>query len=276
MGSHLSSQVKDWAHINEVLIKPLELVVPSVLVKCIIEYWIPSSWYKANDVNDLSDPSRLPLYQQGALQGYAVGQIRLGHCYSRGVGVKQNHKEAFRLYQLAQAQDDSEGEAWVAYYLYKGFPGVEKDERQSVYLSKLGVAKEHPFAYYTLSLYYRIRLKDPIERSRLCQKGADLGNSYAQNSLGYRYRRGDGLIQDYKKAVHYYTLASKQGNPIAQYNLANCYRDGVGVKKNLKETVRLYHLAAAQGEVGAQNGLGYCYEHGYGVKKDMKKIYKLV
>ena len=40
---------------------------------------------------------------------------------------------------------------------------------------------------------------------------AEQGNVFAQYNLGNRYRKGEGVPQDYKTAMKWYRLAAKQG-----------------------------------------------------------------
>ncbi len=46
------------------------------------------------------------------------------------------------------------------------------------------------------------------------------------------YYNGIGVVQDYKAAVKWYTLASEQGHTMAQTNLGFMYAEGHGVIKN--------------------------------------------
>ena len=49
------------------------------------------------------------------------------------------------------------------------------------------------------------------------------GFAEAQFSLGVMYDEGQGVRQDYYKAVEWYTKAAKQGYADAQFNLALMY-----------------------------------------------------
>jgi len=70
------------------------------------------------------------------------GKVELGHKYRKGQGVKQNHKEAFRLYQLAALEGDSDGEAWLACSYLEGEGGIIKNDNEAFRLSTLGVEKK--------------------------------------------------------------------------------------------------------------------------------------
>ena len=106
-------------------------------------------------------------------------------------------------------------------------------------------------------------------------KSVEQGNAVAQLRLGYCYEKGYGVEQNYEKAIEWYTKSAKQGNASAMYNLALCYQEGYGVEQNYEKAVEWYTKSAEQGNVIAQNNLGWCYEKGYGVVKDYRKAVEL-
>lgn len=59
---------------------------------------------------------------------------------------------------------------------------------------------------------------------------AEQGDPDAQFRLGYRYKSGRGIKQNYKKAVEWLTKAAIQGHSNAQYSLGACFNHGKGVK----------------------------------------------
>jgi hypothetical protein len=67
------------------------------------------------------------------------------------------------------------------------------------------------------------------------------------------YRRGQGIPQDYKSAVKWYTLAAEQGNAKAQGNLGLMYALGTGVLKDYVYAHMWGNIAATHGsESGAK------------------------
>ena len=94
------------------------------------------------------------------------------------------------------------------------------------------------------------------------------GVASAQYNLGLMYRNAEGVPQDDKTAVKWYTLAAEQDDASAQNNLGVMYRNGEGVPQDYKTAVKWYTLAAEQGHVSAQYNLGFMYENGYGVLRD--------
>ena len=97
---------------------------------------------------------------------------------------------------------------------------------------------------------------------------AEQGDSHAQYNLGQMYRKGLGVLQDYKTALKWYTRAAEQGYAHAQFNLGLMYYNGLGVPQDYKTAVKWYTLAAEQGVVDAQYNLGWMYYKGQGVSQD--------
>ena len=61
---------------------------------------------------------------------------------------------------------------------------------------------------------------------------AKKGIAEAQVGLGLLYGKGQGLLQDYRKAVTWFRLAADQGNEEAQFYIGMAYINGVIYKKN--------------------------------------------
>lgn len=109
---------------------------------------------------------------------------------------------------------------------------------------------------------------DFAEAVRCYRLAAEQGNAEAQISLGYMYRRGQGVPRDYTEALRWLRLAAEQGNAEAQFNLGYMYDGGQGVPQDYTEALRWYRLAADQGYAAAQVNLGYMYYAGQGVPQD--------
>ncbi len=87
--------------------------------------------------------------------------------------------------------------------------------------------------------------------------------------LGSRYEYGEGVPQDYKTAVKWYTLAADQGDAHAQFSLGLIYEYGKqGVPMDWKAAEKWLTLAVEQGYANAQYHLGYMYKNGAGVPQD--------
>lgn len=103
---------------------------------------------------------------------------------------------------------------------------------------------------------------------------ANQGDANAQFNLGFMYYTGDGVKQDYKEAIKWFTKSANQGNVNAQINLGAMYEEGIGVKKNYQEAIKWITRAANQGDTEAQTLLGARYYNGFGVKQDYKEAVK--
>ena len=76
---------------------------------------------------------------------------------------------------------------------------------------------------------------------------AEQGDADVQFILGVMYKNGQGVLQDDKEAVKWYTKAAEQGVAAAQFNLGVMYDTGEGVLQDDKEAVKWYTKAAEQG-----------------------------
>jgi TPR repeat protein len=84
-------------------------------------------------------------------------------------------------------------------------------------------------------------------------------HAIVQYNLGVMYDNGEGVPQDYKTALKWWTLAAEQGNAKAQFNLGLMYENGDGVPQDDESAVKWYTLAAVQGDAKAQYNLCVMY-----------------
>ena len=103
---------------------------------------------------------------------------------------------------------------------------------------------------------------------------ANEGDSEAQFKLGNMYYYGQGVNQDYAKAIEWYERAAEQGNAAAQFNLGLMYDFGKGVERDYAKAIEWYEKAAEQGDVYAQYKLGVMYENCEGVEQDYAKAFE--
>jgi TPR repeat protein len=88
---------------------------------------------------------------------------------------------------------------------------------------------------------------------------AEQGDANSQYNLGLLYARGEGVPQDYQKAIGWYQKAAEQGVPAAEYNLGVMYANGQGVPANPQEASKWFLKAAQEGVSGAETGLATIY-----------------
>ncbi|KAF8932764.1 hypothetical protein BGZ47_011194 [Haplosporangium gracile] len=99
------------------------------------------------------------------------------------------------------------------------------------------------------------------------RKAAEQGNINAQCCVGFMYERGQGVPRDEAKAMSWYFKAALQGNPPAQINIGFMYERA----QEYSKAIEWYHKAAIQGFSQAQTNLGFLYEHGQGTDRNYLK-----
>ena len=72
----------------------------------------------------------VPKLQAAADKGHKKAQYRLGRCYDKGYGVKENDQKAFELYQKSAKQDYAKGMYQVGRCYLKG-KGVAANEDEA-------------------------------------------------------------------------------------------------------------------------------------------------
>lgn len=85
--------------------------------------------------------------------------------------------------------------------------------------------------------YYEQRQFDLAEEYYLMAASLEYVDAY--ECLGYIYYYGRVGQPDYKKAFHYYKLASEKGNLVAAYKLADMYKNGYYVSKDYAKYVEI-------------------------------------
>jgi TPR repeat protein len=113
--------------------------------------------------------------------------------------------------------------------------------------------------------------QDYMKALEFTSKAADKGHRDAQAFLGALYLEGSGVQQDYKKAEKWFIKAAEQGAVQAQTNLGAMYAQGLGVQQNTQKAVEWLTKAAEQGDMDAQFNLGVIYTR----QRDYKKAYEL-
>ena len=77
----------------------------------------------------------------------------------------------------------------------------------------------------------------------------------SQAEWAQRYEHGEGVPQDYGRALQLYCAAARRGHAMAQYQLGWIYANGRGVAHDDTQAAAWFRLAAAQGDAPAQRML---------------------
>lgn len=96
---------------------------------------------------------------------------------------------------------------------------------------------------------------------------AELGDAEAQNNLGNMLLS----VGDYKHAEYWYLQASGQGIADAYYNLGAMYFNGEGVPQDFDRALELFRQGAKRGSGRAAFEIGLMYYSGKGVAVDVQQ-----
>ncbi|KAI9203621.1 uncharacterized protein BJ171DRAFT_137570 [Polychytrium aggregatum] len=193
-------------------------------------------YYRHHNYTDKAYKAAVKWWTKAANRGNQFAQYRLGDCYTSGNGAEKNIDTAQLWYQKAANQGNKD-----AIKALKELQSQRPMESSG----------------------------DGIERSEHWE-AAQQGDAEAQFNLGVCYEKGRGIIQDYPKAVKWWTSAANQGHANAQYNLGICHSLGIRVARDHTKAFEWFTKAANQGHARAQYGLGFCYEYGKGVSKNIE------
>jgi len=95
-------------------------------------------------------------------------------------------------------------------------------------------------------------------------QGADLGPNWSklikespviQTEWATRYEHGEGVAQDYGRAMQLYCVAARRGHVQAQYQLGWMFANGRGVARDDAQAAAWFRLAAARGDKPAKQML---------------------
>ena len=103
------------------------------------------------------------------------------------------------------------------------------------------------YGLVVLSLSFGMNISAVASDIEIIKVLADKGDAASQTALGLRYEIGNGVIQDYNKAVELYEKAAYQGYAPAQFSIGNMHYSGKGVRKDGGRAVEWFQKAANQG-----------------------------
>jgi TPR repeat protein len=181
--------------------------------------------------------SDIAMFRKEAKAGDVASMEELGNLYQNGNGVEKNYEQAVAWYRKA-------AEEWASSYAMTSLAYMLENG--------LGTPKNHKKA---LAAY---------------RKAAEWGDTTAMQVLGTWYLHGEGVEQDYGKALMYLREGSEKygGDPTAMTDLASMYANGWGVQQDYVQAAAWYRKAAKKGNVLAMSQMGRLYENGWGVEKN--------
>ena len=184
--------------------------------------------------------------------------------------VEQAHKE---LRQMA-IRGNTDAMHRLGYSYYYGESGYEKDWKLAYkwWKKSADLGNSHSMLELSIMLEHgegiRCNRKKAFE---YVKAAADAGLLRALTNLGYCYYWGIGTKKDVNAAVDCFKRVLEQKDcEVAAHNLAERYYAGEGVEQNYERAIELHRMAAKKEYPDSITRLGYMYIHGEGFPKNVK------
>ena len=200
-------------------------------------------------------------------------QISLAFLYKNGQGVEQDEEKAKKMFQAIIDQGCVEGYLGIAAFA----KGEENYQSALDAFNKVLEGTEQIYLCDAMnSIGYMYANGEGVEQDyakamEWYEKAADLGDSDAINYIGYMYLNGLGVEQDYGKAMEWFEKAVDLENSNAMDNIAVMYENGMGVEQDYGKAMEWFEKAANLGDFIAMDNIALMYENGLGVEQDYGK-----
>ena len=216
-------------------------------------------------------------YKNGEKDGPWVEYDRNGQLEEKGTfkngkkdGLWVAYHDNGQIYEKGTYKNGKEEGVWVAYNS-NGTVWTPKNFNNLIFDSKWAI----PRNARRLGTYKNGKLLGDFQKGLTAFKSGDYatarhewgliaetGDARAQYNLGLMSYKGQGVIQNFRKALRWFTRAAEQGDARAQYNLGVMYEHGVGTPLDREVATQWYQLAAKQGHAGAEKQLGPMFKDG--------------
>lgn len=195
-------------------------------------------------------------FNQSILQGYFLGYHSMGVRYYDGQGVVKDYSKAESYFQVAANMGYGNAWTYLGWMYWDGDENLPKNQEKAVACLKKCYELKEDTPINLIGLYYSN--SDNYEMAIHWWKiGYEKKDSSCAANLGWTYRYGKGIAQNYVKAVEYYKQAI-EWNPNDDYalsNLGDMYRNGYGVEQSLNIAKTYYCKSADLGNENAKKAL---------------------
>lgn len=157
---------------------------------------------------------------------------------------RHDYQAAFREFrQLAESGDARSQEYLGQMYLWG--EGVQQDLAVAERWTRKAAEQGYAPAQYWLGSIYDVFLKRPAEAVIWYRKAAGQSYSYAEFSLALIYEEGGrGTPQNYGEAFEWYRRAAEHGHGQAALHVGFMFRDGEGMEQDYVQAHMWFNIAA--------------------------------
>ena len=215
-----------------------------------------------------------------AKAGDADAMVSLGRYYWERIDENKSYGALARKWALRAAQKGNiVGMNDTGDYYYHGSYGARRSYENGFLWYSKAAELGSSYAMNSLSVCYREgkgTKRDVKKALEWTRKAAATGDAEGQNMLGVFLYAGCGIRKNSKKAMEMFREAAKQGDAWGLSNYADCLRLGIATTENYARALYNYRRASKQGSLYSKCRIGEMIMEGKGVKKDVKKGYKLI
>ena len=207
--------------------------------------------------------------REAAKQGNKLAIYRLADFLRDGKGVEKNDVEAIELLKQGVKLGSAECQASLAVaYLFGDH--VEVDKERAHNLLQLAKLQGYAWGTYLLGMTYEQGdgVSQNFDKAIECYKEIADEEPRAAYRLGYLSLWRDEHDQDLPAAAKWFMNAAERGNADAQLHLGIMLLNGYGVEESASKAEKWFKLAADQGNRSANRELGLLYVEGNGVSFD--------
>ncbi len=175
--------------------------------------------YSAYLFQNKKDEEAFKMIQSAANEGNKLAQFRVALCYMFGLGVKQDEKKSFYIFEK-MAEDNYPNAVYMIGSFYMADSGifVQRDSQKGWELIKKAAKLGSPYAQYEVAIQLSLNNDNQSfspDAIRLLINAADGGDLRAQYILALAYAKGEGVKPDLEKSMDYLAQCYDAGFPLA-------------------------------------------------------------
>eukprot|EP01129_Flabellula_baltica_P002013 TRINITY_DN1188_c0_g1_i12.p1 TRINITY_DN1188_c0_g1~~TRINITY_DN1188_c0_g1_i12.p1 ORF type:complete len:464 (-),score=132.12 TRINITY_DN1188_c0_g1_i12:18-1409(-) len=202
----------------------------------------------------------------------------LGDMYQQGTVVTQNNENAIK-YLTKASKTVPDAMVSLGLLKYNGI-GCDVDYIEAFELFEKAAHLDHGKAMKLMGyMYYYGDHDNGIPHLGLAfdmfKAAYDVGLKDCALNLGKMYASGEGIEQDFTKAIEYLKEAASLDISEAMLIMGEMYHDGEGVDIDFNESIKWLNKASSLGNDEAIVYLGWCYLRGEGFEQSTEKAIEL-